>query len=177
MLAVASLLDSVADEQTKDLWRRLEEKCGLTGIWATPFPHFSWMSCQGLDWSKVSKKLEKVAARVNGFKVTTAGIGIFPGISPILYLRVVKTPDLLKVHQLVWKEVGKYLVNPQEYYLPEQWMPHITIAYGDLNQDNLVCAIRDLAQEARTYEIFVNNIVVMYQTKDGVGIKARFDLE
>ena len=59
MLAVASLLDSVADEQTKDLWRRLEEKCGLTGIWATPFPHFSWMSCQGLDWSKVSKKLEK----------------------------------------------------------------------------------------------------------------------
>jgi hypothetical protein len=78
---------------------------------------------------------------------------------------------------MVWKEIGRYLVNPQDYYLPDQWVPHITIAYGDLNQDNLLCAIRDLVADTRVYEIFVNNISVMYQTKDGVGIKARFGLE
>jgi 2'-5' RNA ligase len=177
MLAIASLLDPVSDGQTRDLWRLLEEKCGLVGIKATPFPHFSWLSCQDLDWTRASKRLAKIAAGVKGFKVTTAGLGIFPGVNPILYLPVVKTPELQKIHYLIWKEVGKYLVNPHEYYTPEQWVPHITIAYGDLNLDNLECAIHNLAANDKVYEIFVNNISVMFQNQDGVGIQTRFELE
>lgn len=177
MQAIASLLDPVTNEQTKDLWRVLEEKCGLAGIKTTPYPHFSWLSCEDLDWARVCKKLEKITSKVSGFRVNTAGIGIFPGANPILYIPVIKTPELLQIHQLIWKEVAQYLIKPQDYYLPDQWMPHITLAHGDLNQDNLACAIRDLALDSRVYEIFVDNISVIFHIDDKVGVNAVFKLE
>ena len=178
MLAIASLLDPATDQQTKKLWRFLEDKCGLAGIKTAPYPHFSWLTCDDLNWDPVSKNLGRIAIKVKGFTAITAGLGIFGGPKPILYIPIVKTPELLAIHQNIWGKVRRYLVNPQDYYLPENWMPHITIAYGDLAPANLACAIQDLAFETLSFEIIINNISVIFNTPaDGVGIKASFKLE
>ena len=88
-----------------------------------------------------------------------------------------KTPELLDIHQQIWNKVRRYLVNPQDYYLPENWMPHITIAYGDLTPANLACAIQNLVFETMSFEILINNISVIFNTPEGMGIKASFKLE
>jgi 2'-5' RNA ligase len=177
MLAIASLLDPTTDQQTKNLWRFLEDKCGLAGIKTTPYPHFSWLSCDDLNWAPVSKNLARIAINVKSFKASTAGLGIFSGSKPILYVSVVKTPELLDIHQKIWRKVRHHLVNPQDYYLPEYWMPHITIAQGDLTPANLSCALQDLAFVTMSFEIIINNISVIFNTPEGVGVKARFKLE
>ena len=177
MLAIASLLDPINDEQIKGLWRLLEEKCGLTGIQETPSPHFSWIGCEDMQLEKAHRRLEKIGKQIGPFKIKTAGLGIFPGRIPVLYISIVKTAELMKFHRLIWKELEKYLIVPTEYYRPDRWMPHITIAYGDLNPDNLACALHDLAFEAQVYDIDVDNIAVMYHTEEGIGIKERFQLE
>src|SRR5450759_3562562 len=177
MLAIASLLDPATDQQTKNLWQFLEDNCGLAGIKTAPFPHFSWLSCDDLNWIPVSKNLDRIAIKVKSFKVSTAGLGIFGGSKPILYVSIVKTPELLAIHQQIWNKVRRYLVNPQDYYLPENWMPHITIAYGDLTPANLACAIQNLVFETMSFEILINNISVIFNTPEGMGIKASFKLE
>jgi hypothetical protein len=42
MNGIASLLDERAASRVRQLWKNLEERCGLVGVMATPFPHFSW---------------------------------------------------------------------------------------------------------------------------------------
>jgi 2'-5' RNA ligase len=177
MLAIASLLDEATDQQTRDLWRLLEEKCDLSGIKKAPYPHFSWLSCEDLAWSPVNAKLKRFTVKLNTLRVKTAGLGIFSGKIPILYLAIVKTQQLMDIHQMLWKKVGPHLINPQAYYLPDMWMPHITIAHGDLDADNLSCAIRNLAFDLIAFDIHINNISVIFHNTEDVGVKATYKLE
>ena len=83
----------------------------------------------------------------------------------------------MAIHQLIWKKVEPHLVSPQDFYRPEFWMPHITIAQGDLDGTNLSCAVRDLAFEQIAFDIIVTNLAVMYNTAEEAGVKAIYKLE
>jgi hypothetical protein len=54
MYAVASLLNPAADKQTRDLWRLLENRCGLSGISMPSLPHFSWQAASEYDASSAN---------------------------------------------------------------------------------------------------------------------------
>ncbi|HVP21858.1 MAG TPA: 2'-5' RNA ligase family protein [Anaerolineaceae bacterium] len=176
MLALATLLDPDSDLQTRQLWQLLEEKCNLLGIMAAPYPHFSWAASENIEWSSARRKLDRIAHKIKPFKVKTAGLGIFNGPDPVLYVAIVKEPHLLATHQDIWKRLERNLINPQEYYAPSHWMPHITIAQGDLNPQKLACAVQELAFERMAFEVNVNNISVIYHSDESVGIKSRFEL-
>jgi 2'-5' RNA ligase len=176
MLAIASLLDPETDQQIRRLWELLEEKCGLLEIKSAPFPHFSWAASEDIEWRSASKKLEKITHKTEAFKVRTAGLGIFSGPTPVLYIPIVKSPFLLATHLEIWKRLERFLIKPQGYYSPNQWIPHITIALGDLDAEKLSCAVQDLAFQKMAFDISVTNISVIYHTNEGVGIKSRFEL-
>lgn len=177
MLAIASLLDPEADQQTRSMWQMLEDKCGLFGIMAAPYPHFSWFASEDIVWSPARRKLARIARKIKPFKVRTAGLGIFSGPVPVLYVALVKSPELLEIHRAMWKRMEKHLVKPLDYYSPEEWMPHITIAHGDLDPAKISCAVEDFAFESVKFEVAINNISVIYHSDKGVGIKSRFELE
>jgi len=176
MLAIASLLNPDTDQQTRTMWQLLEEKCGLLGIKAAPYPHFSWFASEDIQWTPARRKLDRIAARIKPFTVWTAGLGIFSGPSPVLYVALVKSAELLETHRMIWRRMERYLVAPQNFYAPEQWMPHITIAHGDLDPEKLACAVQDLAFEKVRFEVAINNISVIYHNTKGIGIKSRFEL-
>ena len=176
MIALATLLDPESDRQTRQLWQLLEEKCSLSGIKAAPYPHFSWAASENIEWSSARRKLERISHKIEPFKVRTAGLGIFNGPGPVLYVAIAKEPHLLAMHLDIWKRLERNLVQPLEYYSPSQWMPHITIAQGDLNPEKLACAVQELAFERMTFEVIVNNISVIYHSYEGGGIKSRFEL-
>lgn len=174
MFAIASLFDLHANALTWALWNRLEEGCGLAGIKATPYPHFSWLSYEDMDWKAVRTKLGDVSTTEKPFQVQTAGLGLFTGARPILYIALVKTPQLLSIQRKIWRNVKPALVHPNPYYSPQRWMPHITLAYGDLNSENLPCALRNLLNEPLDFGMEINNISVIFQTEFAVGIKEEF---
>lgn len=176
MFAVASLFDPQSKERIWDIWNKLESRCGLNGIKATPYPHFSWLGFDDMDWMAVRERLIGISNDIKPFQVQTAGLGIFTGKRLILYISLVKTPLLLAAHKKIWKSISASISQPNPFYAPNRWMPHITIAYGDLDAGKLSCALDGLVEDVLDFTINIDNISVIFQTPFSIGIREEFQL-
>jgi len=172
MHGVVSLLDPTHHTKVEDIWSRLEAHCGLTGVRVTPIPHFSWQVTMDYDFDLLQSAMEKLASELVPFSVRTAGLGIFTGKSDIvLYIPLVKDEMLFKLHQIIWKAATPYTTQPIAYYAPDNWMPHITIGHGDVDENGLACATRLLARENFNWEILVDNLLLVYQNEGETGVE------
>ncbi len=177
MYAIASLLDPYSSQKIQELWNYLESDCGLFGIKKTPLPHFSWQGANDYQFPLVTDVLRKLASKMSPFVVKTGGLGIFTSETPILYLSLVKTDQMIKAHKRIWDAIESKADQLIEYYAPDSWMPHITLAYHDLNRQNLPCAFSELAFRPFNFEITVNNLAVIYQIDQQVGLREQYLFE
>ena len=162
---IASLLDKPATERVESLWQELDAQCGLVGVKITPFPHFSWQVTEGYDSPRLDTSLQEIAGQTQPFTVRTAGLGLFSGESPIVYILIVKDEALIRFHSLLWQRMEKIAIRPMPHYAPEKWVPHITLAYNDVRRDNLGCALNNLAFLPFEWEIQIDNLVTIAQTE------------
>jgi hypothetical protein len=176
MYAIASLFNPLASQATQSFWETLETNCGLSGVKTTPYPHFSWLGTENYSWKPVRERLQILSAGIPPFKVQTAGLGIFTGANPILYITLVKTPQLSSIHAKIWSEVFPFLLSPNLYYSPDHWIPHITLAYGDLTIKNLPCAIEGIIDQPLDFGIEITSIEALFHTQDEIGITEVFPL-
>jgi len=176
MHGIVTLLDNDHYRLIEDLWAELERRYSIRGVYITPYPHFSYHVAQVYDVDKIVPVLERITSNITKFKVRTSGLGIFTGASPVLYIPVVRSLELTQLHQELWEQISPVSSGIQEYYHPDQWVPHITIGFGDINKDNLSQIIPFLAERNFNWEITVNNIVLVYDTGEKQELKARFDI-
>jgi 2'-5' RNA ligase len=169
MHGIVSLLDGSLSTRVQELWDSLEADCGLVGIKITPIPHFSWQIAADYDFPQVESALRSIAAEAKPFPMRCSGLGLFTGERPVLYIPVVRTEALSRFHRLIWERVGRLSKSPSPYYDPGAWMPHITLAHGDLDVDNLPCALRNLAGRAFDWEAIVDNLALVCQNQDQIG--------
>lgn len=140
------------------IWKELEQTCGLQNLWEMPVPHFSWTGMLGYDAELVKQGLQEIAAQTKPFTARVNSLGIFPGENPIVYLALVKDEPLLRLHELVWQRLQAHLEQPNLYYAPPAWVPHITLAMGGVTPANLGCLIRQLAFRTWDWEFVVDHI-------------------
>lgn len=74
------------------------------------------------------------------------------------------------------EQISPSCSGPLEYYHPDQWMPHITIGFGDISKNNLSEIIPFLSERNFNWEITVNNIALIYDTGTKQELKSRFDI-
>ncbi len=175
MIAIASLLDVHANRQIEEIWDWLEANCGLSEIKLSPLPHFSWQTAEGYDIDQMEAGLQNLASQIHPFTVRTAGIGIFTGEIPVFYLALVKTTQLLNLHQMIWERITPFARTINELYGPEYWIPHISLAYRDITPAKLSCALEGLIYSPLGIDIVVDNLSVIYQVGGLDGVKSRFD--
>jgi 2'-5' RNA ligase len=161
MYAVVSQLDDQHQQLTKNLWTELEKKFGLQGAYTKSFPHFSYHVAQEYDLALLEPRLEHIAQNTKEFLVTTSGLGVFTGSMPVLYIPIVRTQELSQFQQALWHEVSKTGLGIIDYYHPERWLPHITLAFSDVHSKNLLAAIQFLSEQTFTWEITVNNLSLL----------------
>jgi 2'-5' RNA ligase len=176
MHAIVSLLDNEHYQLVEDLWAELEREFSVHGVYITPYPHFSYHVAQHYDVDELESILKRITSNTTTFQVRTGGLGIFTGVSPVLYIPVVRSQELTELHQELWEVIPTADSGVQEYYHPDQWMPHITIGFGDMNKDNLSRIIPWLAERAFNWEITINNLALIYDTGTKQELKARFDI-
>ncbi len=169
MHALASLLDESVSESVRTLWRRLEESCGLTGIRQTPIPHLSWMVAETLDFAALDTFLPTIARKAMSFVTKAAGIGVFTGARPVLYVPVLITEPVLQMHGSLWDATGPYAQGRSVHYAPGHGMPHITLAHDGLDGSSLLCALRLLVSEELEWVIRIDNLALIYQESGQVG--------
>lgn len=164
MQGVVSLLDDTHYQVVEALRAELKQTFAVEGVYVTPYPHFSYQVASYYDLQALEASLCNFAARQTPFQVSTAGLGIFTGTSPVLYISVVRSPKLTQFHQALWQELIQTEQNIQEYYHPEQWMPHITIGFGDLNSATLSAIIHYLSGRNFHWQISINNLAFIHDT-------------
>ena len=165
--AIVTALTEPHDAEVIRLWKELKQTCGLQGIWELPVPHFSWMGMLGYDAAAVEQELREIAAQAHPFTARVSSLGIFTGEDPVIYLALVKDEALLRFHQLVWQRLEPHLSTPNLYYAPSVWVPHITLAIGDVTQANLACVIEQLAFRPWYWEFPVDRIGLISHPSTG----------
>jgi 2'-5' RNA ligase len=170
MYAIASLLDPNSDAIIRSVWERFEAHCGLTGIRSTPLPHFSWQGAEGYQVEAVETELAKAAETVEPFFVHASGIGLFTGVRPVVYVALAKSQRMLTVHQMLWERINPLAMSPNDYYAPARWIPHITLAFRELDVDRLACAVEVIAFEKIEFEIRVDNLALIYTANGKAGL-------
>ena len=64
------------------LWRRLNDACGLEGIFNYPNPHFTWLIAESIAEEPTSDLFQAIAAQTYTFPVRITGLDVFQGILP-----------------------------------------------------------------------------------------------
>lgn len=169
MFALISELSEPATIQVMHLWRQLNQKCGLQGIFSYPNPHFTWFSAEMLEVERCEPIIEVITQETTAFKVHTSGLGFFDGEDPVLYLPVVKSPQLMRLHQTLWNQLMPYGKGFNAFYSPDEWIPHISLALRDLTLDNLPCAIQSIGNEPFDLVTTVNTIWVVKSENQSTG--------
>ncbi len=157
MQGILSLLDADHTAQIRELYAELEERFGLRGVQAFAYPHVSYHILEGYSLAAVENRLHDIAARFRPFKVNSSGLGIFLKPSPVLFVPVIRSTALDRIHRLLWRAFPP-LEGSGGFYSSDQWMPHVTLARGDLTLEKLPEVIALLSQRDFHWEIKIDNL-------------------
>jgi hypothetical protein len=178
MHAVISLLPQPLYKQVEAIWKELERRFGLQGVQVTPFPHLTWQVAEDYDLDALPGLLEQLAADIRPVPVRTAGLGIFTGPSPVAYVAVINSPYLSEVQHTIWNTLDPIASQPVTYYLPNMWIPHISLAYGDLEIDLVDDVMEWLLDQDYNWNMTIDNIAYVYaETGETAEMRYRYALE
>ncbi|HEY0080051.1 MAG TPA: 2'-5' RNA ligase family protein [Pyrinomonadaceae bacterium] len=176
MHGVVSLLDDEHYALVEKIWDELERDFGVRGIYVTPFPHLSYQVAEGYDIDSVEAVLRETASESLPFKISTAGLGIFNVTHPVLYIPIVRSPALSALHEKLWLRIPRVADSTAtRHYQPEMWVPHITLAHGDLDYAQLSAIVLAFSERQFHWEINVNNLSMIYDTGTEQGLRCRFN--
>lgn len=175
MYAIASLLDPAPAQIVRSLWERLDIHCGLSGVKAAPLPHFSWSVADEFQIEPVEQILAEMADRMEPFPIQAAGLGIFTGPKPVVYVALVKDDRMMALHRVLAERVRPFAEFSNNYYEPGYWIPHVTLALRETDPGRLGCAVADVAMEKMEFPILVDHLAILYVTNGVAGVKSRYD--
>lgn len=175
MHAVVTLFDRKNDKLVRSLWKELEHNFHIRGVYKTPFPHFSYQIASDYAMSKLESKLETIAKKSTRFIVRAGGLALFTGLTPVLHIPVVRTLQLSKFHESLWKKTLPLGSSISPYYAPDIWTPHITLAQWDINERNLPMIIRRLSKRVLELEIKVDNLAIIFDDGKSQRVRAKYE--
>lgn len=175
MHGLVSLLPEPYYHQVEDIWTELESEHGLRGIRVTPYPHFSWQIAAQYPFDALQSAMQAIAADTSPLQVRTTGLGIFTGEQPVLYIQVVRSPEITALHQNIWQAMQHVAHDLSPYYGPDFWMPHISLAYADLDAANIGPVMQRLAFRTYNWQMTIDNIAFIYEPDGQIGaLKYKF---
>ncbi len=161
MAASASLLDEEHAAKVESVWAALKRELGIEGVYISPAPHFSYQTARDFDLDMLQRVIADVAANARPLRIRTAGVGVFTGDRPTLYVPIVRTPELTKLQLALWSSGAMATERPMSEYHPANWIPHITVAQGDVAPELLPEALKLLNEMDLSWDTEVDNLAIV----------------
>ena len=174
--AIVSVLDAQHHDRVLALWDALQREFGVSGVYETPIPHCSYHVAETYDMEALSNTLEDCARQIAPFRFQTAGLGIFTGPQPVLYIAIVRNVAINALHATLWQRLRTIARVPSPHYLPERWLPHITLTIGDVDAPTLGAIITHLSTYDFHWDIAINNLAVICDNCGVRGLNGQFTL-
>ncbi len=161
MHGLVSLLPEPYYARVESIWDELERAHGLRGTRVIPYPHFCWEIAEDYDFAVLEGMLRHLAREITPFTVRTAGLGLFTGERPVVYVPVIKNAELVRLQARVWDSVGATGSGRSPLYAPDCWMPHVMLACEDADRGRLGPLIERLAWTDFSWEFRVDHFAVI----------------
>jgi 2'-5' RNA ligase len=169
MPGLVSLLPQPYYDQTIAFWDELEANFGLKGIRITPLPHFSWQVGEEYAEESVLKAMEAIAEDTKPFEVRVKGVESFISENPVVFLKVLKNPALLLLHLRIWLKFLPLSSGLSMLYSPPLRSPHISLAYQDLNIEQMKDVLTFMRAKQVDWQFTVDNLTYICEPVGEVG--------
>jgi 2'-5' RNA ligase len=151
----------------EEIWQNLERECGLERTAEVVFPHFSWHVAEEYDRPRLEETLWEIARTTRPFPLRTAGLGMFTGPRPAVYVPVVKTRRLMDLHSMIWDMLEQKASRISRLYAPGRWIPHISLARGNPAGGNMAGVLGVLGSQTFDWEFDADNVSFLSEETDG----------
>lgn len=163
---ILSVLEGEPYRRVKDLQQRLEERYGLVEAQAFEHPHISFQGGTACCLEGITATCHWLLERLEPFTLEASGIGHFT--NRVIYLRVKLTPALRQMNRLVNEYLSSRCLSVFPLYTPEQWVPHITLAMGDMSEGVFEEVWRELSRSDLSFAQTIRNLCLASR-QDGGG--------
>ena len=159
------------------MWRLFEREYNSKAIQNFSHPHLSFQGGICEDIKIIDTNLKKLSLRIKPFLIRVEGINTFKEPDRVIFLEVVRTKILQRIHKRIDALLGKYCSQTFELYSLQNWHPHITLAHGDLTQNNFQKAKKNLENYHPRYKLRMHNIcLVRWYDEDKIRIYKKYVL-
>ncbi len=168
-VGVMTLLEGPLCDEAKRLWRVFEEEHGSVGVQTFAHPNLTFGGARTYHLQTLATRLETEIGNLPSFELRVDGVDHFREPERAVFLRVVLTEELAKVHRCLDRVLSGSCEDLFELYRPSSWVPHITVAMGDLSQREFDNALSQLSEYSRQYVQNVDRISLVQSVGDGSG--------
>jgi 2'-5' RNA ligase len=164
--AIVTTLQPPYSDQIRELWQEFAQACKTQFVLThDPIPHFSWQAAEGYDEAALDQAIQEIARETPSFIIQTSGIGLFTGKMVVVYIAIVKTDQLITLHDRIWETTRHLGHSLNQNYQPDFWVPHITLAYDPLDDLVLDCVLNKIIQRRFSWDLPVDNLGVIHAGK------------
>lgn len=163
MLAITSLLNPQNAARINGIIRSLEDEFGLDDVQATPDPHITYLLAGVSQHESLKQVLEDVAATTTPFEAYTTGLGVFPGPNPVIYIPVLRSEELNRLHSRLVTATAPLCLRTDRFSTPELWLPHISLALHDTTPDLLGPVLQYLNEQTYNLKLRISNLSILRQ--------------
>jgi 2'-5' RNA ligase len=146
------------------LWAAIEKEFGVRGVYRTPFPHIAYHVSGKCQVDKVKTMIEVFARHTSPFRVRCCGLGVFTGPEPVLYMPIVRSPQIAEFQHQFWHQLTKSAGDMDFSYRPARWVPHIKLAHHDLTRRALAAIARKFC--TLNQQVTINNLALIHDAGD-----------
>ncbi|HBE17158.1 MAG TPA: 2'-5' RNA ligase [Cyanobacteria bacterium UBA11149] len=124
-------------------------------------PPFKW---QVDDMPTLEQSLSNFAKNQNPVPIILKGFGAFK--PKVIYINVIKTPELMMVQQYLMKSLEESLGILSPDSEERSFSPHITVAYRDLTKDNFRAAWPEFKQRELEFRFTVSQLTLLVHDRE-----------
>jgi 2'-5' RNA ligase len=164
-IGVLSILEGALLDEALRLWKFFEQDYHSTGVQSFDYPNVSFQGGHCQQVAAVQAALSSLSCRLSPFEVVVDGWSTFEP-SNVIYLKVVPTAELERIHQLVNDLLQLHCHGLFDTYHPRRWQPHITLAMQDLTDAGFEHAKRTLRHYHPRYRQTLANLHLVQRRQD-----------
>jgi 2'-5' RNA ligase len=164
MQAIVSALDDPHRELIENIWGGLKAVFGFKQLAGATAPHFIYQSAEQYDPQATDTVLARIAAATPAFTITTGVVGVLRGPRCVLYLPVLESDALDRLHATLWHDVAPLAAGVRQAYAAETWAPHITLAVSPINEAQMPRVLRFLEARDTRWALPVTNLCFVPDT-------------
>jgi 2'-5' RNA ligase len=156
---IVSVLENKLYKDVRKIWKLFEKTYGSVGVQIFSHPHITFQGGKTDNPRQLKEDFQKTVSKIHPFEIEVSGIAHFD--KKVIYLKVEKTNGLIELNKLINQFLKSHCTGLLEYFTPENWIPHITLAIDDLTEENFEKAWNQLKHSKSKFKQKLHNICIV----------------